>query len=262
MWKTIVLFVVLILSVLSILSILSPRRRMGVSEHYTDEVEIIHLVLYSPTFPYEDMRQATLPLYQLQAPRVATWYYCYTEGISDVRWDDQTRILHLPGKETYVPGILDKTVDAVRHALRRYPNARLVVRSNASTVLDLPEMLHEVGDLGNLSVDYGGYMLNTLAWLDPAGGVVDETWWGTQYASGTCILLSRARADALLQEASFLRRNLVDDLCIGVWMREHHPEVKMWSSSGKGWMNRHRQASRAKDVEAVKECVARLMTRK
>lgn len=224
-----------------------------------EDVQIIHLVLYSPSFPYEDMRQATLPLYQQHAPSVATLYYCYTPNLSTASFfDETTRILHLRGTETYVPGILDKTIDAMAYALDRYPTATMIVRSNASTVLDFPSLLKEVNGYPG-RIDYGGGMLNTLAWLDPAAGVVDKTWWGTPYASGTCIFLSRAYAEKMVQERSLLRRNLVDDLSIGVWMREYHPEIQLWKSGAGGWLYRNRRKSRAKDVEAVKACVDSLL---
>lgn len=231
-------------------------------DNYRDndsKVEIVHLVLFSDAFPYRQMMEITRPYYRT-FQNVRTIYYCYDPKIScQFQYDAKEMILRIRGEETYVPGILNKTLDAIYFATEYFPAARTIVRSNASTVLNLSKMCEELNGSG-CQIDYGGYGINELAWLDKAGGVIDETWFGTRYASGTCIILSMDLAYKMMKRRERFRKNLVDDLSIGVWMRENEPQVTIWSSKQTDWFYRNRKVNREDDLKEMKKIVETLQS--
>lgn len=227
-------------------------------DHFT-KPEIIHLVLFSTSFPYKQMMEITRPFYSKQSSTVCTIYYCFDESI-DGEWQycAKDMCLRIRGKETYVPGILVKTLQAIRIVLELFPNCEYIVRSNVSSVIDIPKLVKELNSQ-LIPVQYGGFMLNELKWIDPAGGVVDETWWGTRYASGTCFILSRALSTEMINQIHRFRLDLVDDLSIGVWMRECAPNVPIWQSTAKDWLYRNRKSNRQDDLVQMKKLVEQLL---
>ena len=54
-----------------------------------------------------------------------------------------------------------------------------------------------------------------LQWMDYSGGIVDKTYWGTPYCSGTCIILSHALVDNIVANREKLHYNIIDDVSIG-----------------------------------------------
>lgn len=233
------------------------RCRQTRKESYTNG-KIVHLVLFSDKSPYKDMMQITRDLYR-SVPDVTTIYYCYDPSLhKPYDYNPSAMTLHIRGNETYTPGILLKTLDAIQFVLNQFPKAELIVRSNASTVLDLRKMCQEC--VNDPTLTYGGCWVNKLAWLDPPGGVKDKRWWGTRYASGTCILMRRSFAEQLVKDRSKIRSDLVDDLSIGVWTREHAVNVKVWESptGGKDWFFRNRQANRQNDLVRMRQLVQQL----
>lgn len=218
---------------------------------------IVHLVLCSDRFPYRDMMNITKEWYAT-CRGVTTLYYWYERNLPQrFVYEPDRMLLRIRGDETYVPGILMKTLDALEFVLSTFPGAQMIVRTNVSTIVDFPLLLQQ---LPLDSVRYGGYMINELAWLDPSGGVVDETWFGTRYASGTCIFMDRTLASDMTRRRHLFRTNLVDDLSIGVWMREHAPGIPIWSAdpSAPNWFYRHRQDHREQDIERMQHLVRRL----
>jgi hypothetical protein len=189
------------------------------------DIRTLHLVLFSHdnNGPYESMYSMLSNYYKQFLPKVKTIFYCFSPDISSP-YELKDDILKIQGKETYVPGILDKTIHALEYFKTDIEKEYdFVVRSNISTIVNFHVLLPLMAV--NPSLEYGGGILNTLGWLDEKGGVKDETWFGTQYASGTSIILSKWVAIDLMQRKHLIRREFVDDLAIGVFIREHRPDI-------------------------------------
>jgi hypothetical protein len=215
--------------------------------------KILHLVLYSGE--YKQMYDATRGFYAAQ--NIPTYYYSFSPNISSeyLLQDDQ---LLIRGTESYLPGILDKTLKALRYfPLDQY---QYIIRSNASTVIDFEPLLDE---LSRNPVDYAGSFAHELQWLDTGNGITDRTYWGTRYASGTCIILSRDAATKLLNHT--LDHKVIDDVAIGVAMKQLGYSPKCFLSRfkavtapdralkrGRWWFYRHRTDNRLNDAQHIK----------
>ena len=70
------------------------------------DIKILNLVLYSKDNSYDKMYDITRRYYAKFYPQVKTIYYLFDDSISNPTFKDD--ILLIPGKESYLPGILQK----------------------------------------------------------------------------------------------------------------------------------------------------------
>lgn len=129
-----------------------------------------------------------------------------------VEFDRDTMTIYVKGNETYIPGILNKTVEAIRAIGLEYD---FVWRTNLSSVLDFDGLLRYCRGLNPLPkeglrcVFYAGYT-----------GLADVTTnkdidSNIRFASGSGFLLSREAVQYLIDNEALLRRDLIDDVAIG-----------------------------------------------
>jgi hypothetical protein len=173
----------------------------------------LQLVLYSDDPSYNCMYNVTSEYYK-QFTNVKTVYYAFSEHIND-EYEFINDILYIKGKETYVPGITEKTIKSIEY-FKDYPFDYLV-RSNISTIVNF-DVLNK--NLRKKRIEYGG-SLNNLQWIDTASGIMDETYFGTVYVSGISIVLSKKAVNELLINKKYLNYNVIDDVCIGLLFKEH-----------------------------------------
>jgi hypothetical protein len=132
------------------------------------------------------------------------------------RPDDRTILLR--GTETYIPGILQKTLDGIRICMHLF-QFDVLVRSNASTVIDCKELDRLLPN--DAPYIYGGTPF-AICWVDEAAGITADVLpelYGDVFMSGTGITLCRGMCGVLLHCAPQLKSNLVDDVSIGVLFR-------------------------------------------
>jgi hypothetical protein len=162
---------------------------------------------------------ATRKYYKSQ--NIKTIYYTFSDKITQpyVLEDD---ILYIYGTETPVPGILDKTIKAFEFIKPQLNQYDYVVRSNISTIINF-NLLKKV--LIQTPIDYGAGILMNLQWLHPEYGVVDQTHWNTNYASGTSIILSNNLMHRILENKDNINYDLIDDVSIGVFIKQQFPDI-------------------------------------
>lgn len=176
-------------------------------------MKILHLVLYSRTPEFHQMYKTTKKYYKL-FKNVKTIYYRFNNDITN-DYELNGDILFIKGNETYVPGILDKTIKALLYFdCNRYD---YVVRTNISTIINFKLLINY---LNNNQVKYGGGFINDLQWLDYNSGVVDNSLFGTKYASGTAIIMDNNTINYFKNNLNKIRKDLVDDLSIGLLLKD------------------------------------------
>jgi len=136
---------------------------------------------------------------------------------SDYNYNDKTKLLEIKGTESFMPGLLDKTIRAMEICLKLFKFDYLI-RSNISTVIDIEKFNKEILAY-NSDFKYGGKVLE-LYWLHPEAGIIDHTHDGLLFAEGCDIVLSRESVVSLVSEKYKLNTNVVDDLSIGIFFKE------------------------------------------
>lgn len=183
-------------------------------ESLENELMFVNLVLYSKDEDYEKMYKLTRDYYKT-FKHVKTIYYKYNEDISS-DFTLKGDILDIKGKETYVPGILEKTLRAFNIVSTN--EFDYLVRSNISTIVNF-DLLADY--LSENPIGYGGGLKNVLHQLDESAGIVDDKYFGTEYASGTSIILSKNTLTDVLKFKDDFKKTFIDDVAIGIFVDEN-----------------------------------------
>lgn len=209
------LAIILILSIITLLFVTDTT-----SEPFESHLSIINLVLYSEDKEYNEMHEITKKYYS-KFKNVTTIYYKYNQHIRE-EYKMIDDVLNIKGRESYVPGILEKTIKAFQYINDNY-NFDYVIRSNISTIVNF-DLLCKY--LQENPIEYGGGLKMILQQIDKPAGIVDSTYFGTEYASGTCIIFSKHTFIKFLKVKDKIKYDLIDDVAIGVCIDEELGYVK------------------------------------
>ena len=171
---------------------------------------ILVLRIYNSTPDYDEMKKFHMEyddsIFVTMNPNIDTeWKYTESERLIEVR-----------GHETYIPGILDKTVVGIKACLELF-DFDFLVRSNASTVVDTSELEIQLSPYSRTQHLYGGHtwpleridgklQFTTVEWLGR----------GLPFVTGTGIILSRVTSQYIVDNAALLDKSIVDDVAIAV----------------------------------------------
>ena len=187
----------------------------GFSGSLKSRLKYVNLVLYSEDKDYNQMKEITEKYYK-KFENVTTIYYKFDKGITN-KYEMDGNVLKIKGTESYLPGILDKTVKAMEYIVDKNYGCDYLVRSNISTIVDF-ELLDK--ELRKKPIEYGGGLINELKMIDKSGGIVDDTYFGLKYASGTAIVFSKNTLEQVMAKRDKINYKLIDDVAIGLLMRD------------------------------------------
>lgn len=156
-----------------------------------------------------------------------------SEMQEDIRYSD--RLFEVKGVESYVPGVLDKTIKAFEYFLN-HTEFDYVVRTNISTVIDMKKLEDKLRHVTSKHV-YGGHVFRAV-WINEQGGITPEVFEkikGTEFVSGTSIILSRLMCEYIVNNSRLLNYSIVDDVSIGLLMQKMNgPNLYLSFSEGNG----------------------------
>lgn len=126
-------------------------------------------------------------------------------------------VLYISGKESYIPGILEKTLEAFD--IFKNEDYDYIVRSNISTVIDYKELFKYL-QIGK--IDYGGPLYYVGNFVDLQAGMTKEKndkYKNHHFVSGVCIIFSKKAVELLIDnKKDVLSYGLIDDVAIGVYL--------------------------------------------
>jgi len=189
--------------------------KTNVSEGFEGQLKYVNLVLHSDDKDYNQMKEITEKYYK-KFENVTTIYYKFDKEITN-KYEMKDNVLKIKGTESYLPGILDKTVKAIEYVVNNKYDCDYLVRSNISTMVDF-ELLDK--ELGKKPIEYGGGLINELQMIDKSGGIVDETYFGLKNASGTANVFSKNTLEQVMAKQDKINYKLIDDVAIGLLMRD------------------------------------------
>jgi hypothetical protein len=170
-------------------------------------MKILNLILYSENDPAYPRMREVLQDHNRRYSHVQTLFYIYDPTIAtdhDISGD----LLRIRGTETYVPGILNKTLEAMR--ITQSWDYDILVRTNISTIVDFSGLVGYCSD----PAFFAGGPVQTIRWIDPPGGIFDNRFYERQFISGWCMVLSRAAIALLLEKRQFIDISVIDDVSI------------------------------------------------
>lgn len=132
--------------------------------------------------------------------------------------------IYINGPET-VLNIMHKTIESIDYLFNvlgcKYD---YIVRTNISTMVNIPELKDYFSELPRKNVYTGGSILK-LNWLDYNSGIIDDSLFGTEYAQGTCIIISKDIAEDMIKNKKNIRYDVVDDISFGVYVKRFVPDA-------------------------------------
>jgi len=183
-------------------------------------MKLLILIIYSDGPEYQKMLKVQRS-YLHKYNNVYSYFVSFRKNQEEpIEIEDD--FIYVKGTEEYLR-ITHKTIEALEKALDIHQDIDFVIRSNISTVINIPALLDYCASLPKNNMYTGGYMQD-LQWLDPQGGIHDESLWNTKYASGTSIMLSNDVAKHIVQNKQNIRHDIVDDVSIGVYIKTYLPD--------------------------------------
>lgn len=195
-------------------------------KEFYDKSKVLNLILYSENIEYKQMYKI-LSSY-LKKNDILHFFYCFKDDDNffenkDIKIIDD--IIYFKGKESFIPGILDKTLK-VFDFFKNY-DFDYIVRSNISSLIDW-RSLNEY--LINNKCDYWGPVFYYGSFIDLQSGLTkekNELYGKHPFVSGICIVLSKA----FIQKISSMRETImsygiIDDVAIGIFFGEHCNDLK------------------------------------
>ena len=177
-------------------------------------MKILNLVLYSDNDEIYVQMYEALSGYYKGFSDVSTYFYKYDENISgniEITGD----IINIKGRESYMPGILNKTIDAFMLFKNNgeYEKYDYIIRSNISSIVNF-SLLSEQLELNPVEY-YGSTNIGNIT--------LDNT--NIPFASGTNIIMSKKGYMTLVNNINLLNRAYIDDISIAVFF--HRLNIKI-----------------------------------
>lgn len=223
-------------------------------------MKILNLILYNDADDYRDMRDI-LRLY-LKAKNIKYYFYCFKQ---DIKYDYaiQGDILYIKGTESFNPGITEKTIKSIILVNQLFI-FDYIVRSNISTIVDMDKMLKYLEDN---PMEYGGGYKHVLEWIDYSAGIYDKTYWGTEYVSGTCFILSKKTVDKICENKKDIVWDVIDDVCVGLFCKKHEIPIIVINHLVENTDHyisdkifyRNKRPDRKDDINAMKKIITQLL---
>jgi hypothetical protein len=184
-------------------------------------IKILHLVLYSidDKTPYYDSMYYITRKYYKNLLNVKTYYYCYSNDI-DLDYKLVDDLLLIKGEETYVPGILDKTIKTFEYFINNIDEYAYIVRSDISTIINFDLLSNKLSSYFNKSI-YTGGLLEKLNWYDYQGGIINNKYFGTNFIQGTCIIFTPNIIKFIINNKNLLDYSIVDDVALAILLKNY-----------------------------------------
>ena len=239
--------------------------------------KILNLVLYSKIniygneINYYESMYKILSDYYKNYKFVDTIFYLNDETIN-TDFELNNDILKIKGKETYIPGIIKKTINVFEWVKNNLDlnNYSYIVRSNISTIIEFNKFRKVIT---SNPFDYGSFYLFNLNQLDGFAGIKDKKYFGTKYAAGTNIIINKNLFLKILENADKLDYTVIDDVAIGVLVKTlgninySNPELEkyyMYRNNNESFnlndfiVFRNNRGNRLLDLERMKYIISKL----
>jgi len=184
-------------------------------------MKILNLVLYNDDNEIYVQMYEALSGYYKSFSDVSTYFYKYNDNIFD-NIEITGDIINIKGRESYMPGILDKTIDVFMLFKNNgeYEKYDYIIRSNISSIINFT-LLSEQLELNPVEY-YGSTRIGNQ--------IIDNI--DISFASGTNIIMSKKGYMTLVNNINSLNRAYIDDLCIAIFFHKLNIKITKVDKAG------------------------------
>lgn len=171
-------------------------------------------------------------MYQILSPYYSQFHFVETYFIEfdntlQTDYVIDKDVLKIRGVESLVPGLLIKTIDAILILKKIGKSFNWVIRSNVSTVVNFDKLKCFLDNYSFVNY-FGGHVYN-LQWTDAPFGIVDDKYFGLDFAQGTLIGFSNFAVEKILDNRHKFRFDIIDDVSFAIFFKENAPFIKCCS---------------------------------
>lgn len=183
-------------------------------------MKLINLILYSENIPeYIEMKNI-LEKYLEKLTNFVYYFYCFDEAL-ETDYKIKNNTIYIKGKDTFLPGILDKTIKAFEIIKELNIEYDYLIRTNISSVVNFPLLQQYLLANSRSNIDYAG-QIKVLTWQDIPCGIINNKYYNTPFVTGICIILSKNLVSLILEKKHELDYSIVDDVSISVLCKRNN----------------------------------------
>jgi len=189
--------------------------------HKLNQPNIVVLIICH----YSDMNMMMLEQLRNTYKKRNVQYYIVASRFSEtnpksIELDDD--ILFVNQKETYF-NILNKTLKAMEYIDNVLKlEYDFMIRTNVSTVINVPQLLKELAPLPKQNISIGGNKMQ-INWICPAYGINDNRYSGRWFVQGTSIIFSKDVCQDIVKNQHKIEKKIVDDISLFMYLANFNP---------------------------------------
>jgi hypothetical protein len=131
-------------------------------------------------------------------------------------------IIFVNQKETYF-NILNKTLKAMEYIDNVLKiDYDFMIRTNVSTVINIPQLLKELAPLPKENISIGGNKMQ-INWICPSYGINDNRYKGRWFVQGTSIIFSKDVCQDIIKNQHKIEKTIVDDISLFMYLANFNP---------------------------------------
>ena len=97
-----------------------------------------------------------------------------------------------------------------------------MIRTNVSTVINVPQLLKELAPLPRKNISIGGNKMH-LNWICPSYGITDNRYKGRCFIQGTGIIFSKDVCQDIIKNQHKIEKTIVDDISLFMYLGNFNP---------------------------------------
>jgi hypothetical protein len=152
-------------------------------------------------------------------------YYIVASRFSETNPNEielEDNIIFVNQKESYF-NILNKTLKAMEYINNVLKiDYDFMIRTNVSTVINVPQLLKELAPLPRKNISIGGNKMQ-INWICAAYGVNDNRYKGRWFIQGTSIVLSKDVSEDIVKNQHKIEKTIVDDISLFMYLGIFNP---------------------------------------
>ena len=225
------------------------------SKHY--KRSILNLIIYNESSSYEREFYKVLSPYLQTIPFVKTYFITFREQSKPIMIEKD--IMYVQGKENMIPGVLDKSIQALEYCVNQNIPFDYFVRSNISTFIHY-ERFPFIELVSNTTLHNTSTSVLRV-YLPSSTYQVGVNHIGFRHSQGTNIILSREATLYLLEHKNKLDRTVIDDIAINLVVQEKYPIIPLRATQctstpdERTFTYRHKTDDRERDVKMMKRLI-------
>jgi len=182
-------------------------------------MKLLLLLIYNSTQHYDKLLE--LQRKYIHTHKDIDSYFISLREDNKENVEIENDIVYVKGTESYM-NITYKTIVSMNYLMNKLNKKYdFVIRSNMSTFLNLIQLYNNIVKLPKNNV-YTGGLLHNLQWIDKKYGIYDKRYFGLNFVSGLCIILSCDIVKNIIKNIDKINMNIIDDVTICLYIRDFH----------------------------------------